>query len=152
MHAFANHCTSLGTSSELENDIQYSIDSEIKMDLTEEIIPSESPWSVPNVSEFLKYCCPECDYKCEEAHLFCEHALDFHKNSNVLLENWRDEKYQTNVRQEILLEVEPELTLENQDIHMHDFDYEALKSEGEDDIGSDYVFHIFSQFFSDFIS
>ena len=29
---------------------------------------------------------------------------------------------------------------------MHDFDYEALKSEGEDDIGSDYVFLIFSQF------
>ena len=45
-----------------------------------------------------------------------------------------------------LLEVEPELALENQDIHMHDFDYEALKSEGEDDIGSDYVFLIFSQF------
>ena len=36
-----------------------------------------------------------------------------------------------------LLEVEPELTLENQDIHMHDFDYEALKSEGEDDIEND---------------
>ena len=45
-----------------------------------------------------------------------------------------------------LLEVEPELALENQDIHMHDFDYEALKSEGEDDIGLDYVFLIFSQF------
>ena len=29
---------------------------------------------------------------------------------------------------------------------MHDFDYEALKSEGEDDIGLDYVFLIFSQF------
>ena len=51
-----------------------------------------------------------------------------------------------------LLEVEPELALENQDIHMHDFDYEALKSEGEDDIGLDYVFLIFSQFFSDFLS
>ena len=35
---------------------------------------------------------------------------------------------------------------------MHDFDYEALKSEGEDDIGLDYVFLIFSQFFSDFLS
>ena len=105
-----------------------------------------NPWNVSDLSLFLRYCCPECEYKCEEAHFFCDHALDFHKNSNVLLENWRDEKYQTNMKQEILLEVEPELTLENQDIHMRDFYYEALKSEGEDDIGSDYVFLIFSQF------
>ena len=95
-----------------------------------------NPWNVSDLSLFLRYCCPECDYKCEEVHLFCEHALDVHKNSNVLLENWRDEKYQTNAKQEILLEVKPELTLENQDILMHDFDFEALKSEGEDDVGS----------------
>ena len=48
-----------------------------------------NPWNVPDLSLFLRYCCPECDYKCEEAHLFCEHALDFHRNSNVLLENLR---------------------------------------------------------------
>ena len=60
-----------------------------------------NPWNVSDLSLFLRYCCPECDYKCEEAHLFCEHALDFHKKSNVLLENWRDEKSQTNVKQEI---------------------------------------------------
>ena len=60
-----------------------------------------NPWNVPDLSLFLRYCCPECDYKCEEAHLFCEHALDFHRNSNVLLENLRDKKSQTNVQQEI---------------------------------------------------
>ena len=63
-----------------------------------------NPWNVSDLSLFLRYCCPECDYKCEEVHLFCEHALDVHKNSNVLLENWRDEKYQTNAKHEILLE------------------------------------------------
>ena len=60
-----------------------------------------NPWNVPDLSLFLRYCCPECDYKCEEAHLFCEHALDFHRNSNVLLENLRDKKSQTNVKQEM---------------------------------------------------
>ena len=59
-----------------------------------------NPWNVSDLSLFLRYCCPECDYKCEGAHLFCEHALDFHRNSNVLLENLRDKKSQTNVKQE----------------------------------------------------
>ena len=60
-----------------------------------------NPWNVSDLSVFLRYCCPECDYKCEEAHLFCEHALDFHRNSNVLLENLRGKKSQTNVQQEM---------------------------------------------------
>ena len=60
-----------------------------------------NPWNVSDLSIFLRYCCPECDYKCEEAHLFCEHALDFHRNSNVLLENLRGKKSQTNVKQEM---------------------------------------------------
>ena len=60
-----------------------------------------NPWNVSDLSLFLRYCCPECDYKCEGAHLFCEHALDFHRNSNVLLENLRDKKSQKNVRQEM---------------------------------------------------
>ena len=60
-----------------------------------------NPWNVSDLSLFLRYCCPECDYKCEGAHLFCEHALDFHRNSNVLLENLRDKKSQTNMKQEM---------------------------------------------------
>ena len=83
---FANHCNSLGTSNELENDVDYSIDSEIKMDLTEEIIPSENPWSVPNVSEFLKYCCPECEYSDQNLDDFSEHAIENHLLSVTLFD------------------------------------------------------------------
>ena len=86
---FANHCNSLGTSSELENDVDYSIDSEIKMDLTEEIIPSENPWSVPNVSEFLKYCCPECEYSDQNLDDFSEHAIGLEYVQNIFSRSLR---------------------------------------------------------------
>ena len=86
MFTFANHCNSLGTSCEVENDMEYSIDSDIKMDLTEEIIPSENPWSVPNVSEFLKYCCPECEYSDQNLDDFSEHAIENHLMSVTLFD------------------------------------------------------------------
>ena len=34
---------------------------------------------------FLRYCCPECDFNCKETHLFFDHAIDQHENSNILL-------------------------------------------------------------------
>ena len=46
-----------------------------------------NPWNVSDLSVFLRYCCPECDFKCEETHLFCEHAIDQHENSSALLKN-----------------------------------------------------------------
>ena len=33
-----------------------------------------NPWNVSDLSDFLRYCCPECDYKCEEVQSFCNHA------------------------------------------------------------------------------
>ena len=49
---------------------------EIDIDATE-----ENPWSVEDVSVFLNYCCPECDYKNQDLNVFSEHALHNHFNA-----------------------------------------------------------------------
>ena len=43
-----------------------------------------NPWSVENASVFLKYCCPECNFKDGNLQSFANHALENHKRSNVL--------------------------------------------------------------------
>ena len=43
-----------------------------------------NPWTtVEDLSEFLNYCCPECDYKDRFEQSFSYHALQNHKNSTV---------------------------------------------------------------------
>ena len=60
---------------------------EIEIDETE-----ENPWSVEDVSVFLNYCCPECDYKNQDLNVFSEHALHNHFNATALfgVENYDD--------------------------------------------------------------
>ena len=36
---------------------------------------ASNPWMVDNVSVFLNYCCPECDFKEKNLQLFSDHAL-----------------------------------------------------------------------------
>merc|ERR1712238_393757 len=43
-----------------------------------------NPWDVCNASEFLKYCCPECDFKSGELDGFSQHAIGNHVLSNIL--------------------------------------------------------------------
>ena len=43
-----------------------------------------NPWLVEDPSAFLKYCCPECDYKNEELLIFTNHALEKHVNASLL--------------------------------------------------------------------
>ena len=43
-----------------------------------------NPWDVSNASEFLKYCCPECDFKSGELDDFSQHAIENHVLSNTL--------------------------------------------------------------------
>ena len=38
-----------------------------------------NPWHVPNLEEFLYYCCPECDIKTKEHQEFYEHAIQVHE-------------------------------------------------------------------------
>ena len=40
-----------------------------------ETITDINPWMVDNVSVFLNYCCPECDFKEKNLQLFSDHAL-----------------------------------------------------------------------------
>ena len=42
-----------------------------------------SPWSVEDVSEFLKYCCPECDFKDKNLQSFSYHALGNHMDASI---------------------------------------------------------------------
>ena len=44
---------------------------------------SNSSWNVTNVSEFLKYCCPECEFKCDGLNEFHMHANEKHEFSIV---------------------------------------------------------------------
>ena len=46
-----------------------------------------NPWSVADLAEFLKYCCPECDFKDKNLHLFSSHAITSHKNSSAFFQN-----------------------------------------------------------------
>ena len=36
---------------------------------------TSNPWEVSSPSDFLKYCCPECDFKSEELQLFSQHRF-----------------------------------------------------------------------------
>ena len=43
-----------------------------------------NPWTtVEDLSEFLNYCCPECDYKDKNEQSFSYHALQTHKNATI---------------------------------------------------------------------
>ena len=41
----------------------------------------DNPWSVDHASAFLKYCCPECEYRNETLDSFANHALQNHENA-----------------------------------------------------------------------
>ena len=40
-----------------------------------------NPWNVPNVKDFLFYCCPECDIKVKYEQDFIKHALMLHEEA-----------------------------------------------------------------------
>ena len=44
----------------------------------------ESPWNAA-IEDFLKYCCPECDFKEKNQDGFLQHALDYHPESEKYL-------------------------------------------------------------------
>ena len=60
-----------------------------------------NPWNVSDLSDFLRYCCPECDYKCEEVHSFCNHAIEEHENSRVLIKKDQFEESEFYLNQEL---------------------------------------------------
>ena len=44
----------------------------------------DNPWSVEHSSAFLKYCCPECEYKYGTFKSFEDHAFQNHENARIL--------------------------------------------------------------------
>ena len=43
-----------------------------------------NPWAGKDVSAFLKYCCPECEFNNNDLQLFSEHAFENHTNAASL--------------------------------------------------------------------
>ena len=46
--------------------------------------PVANPWAVESLEEYLHYCCPECDVKCESKDLFVNHAWFNHKEVSTI--------------------------------------------------------------------
>ena len=44
----------------------------------------ENPWMVEQLEEFLYFCCPECDEKCQAKDSFLHHAILTHPNVSIL--------------------------------------------------------------------
>merc|ERR1712008_551968 len=51
-----------------------------------EALPDINPWMVDNVSVFLNYCCPECDFKEKNLQFFSDHALENHEKAYALFD------------------------------------------------------------------
>ena len=47
----------------------------------------DNPWSVSDLAEFLKYCCPECDFKDINVQVFSNHAKISHENASTFFQN-----------------------------------------------------------------
>ena len=73
-----------------------------------------NPWSVEDVSVFLKYCCPECDYQILDYEMFANHAEKNHTKS-ITLFGPKDGNRYLKVKQENLdydnIEYEPEINI-----------------------------------------
>ena len=49
-----------------------------------------NPWAVEDVSVFLKYHCPECEFNDYDLKCFTDHALTNHENSTALFSAEKD--------------------------------------------------------------
>ena len=66
---------------ENDNNTEYPIKTE-KVD--------ENPWLIENAETFLKYCCPECDYKSKKIQAFSKHVSKNHFSSNLFRQSYSD--------------------------------------------------------------
>ena len=62
-----------------------------------------NPWAVENVSVFLKYHCPECEFNDDDLKIFTHHALKNHENASVLFSS---QEYKEPEMPEVKVEVE----------------------------------------------
>ena len=89
------------------------MEKEDNKEFKEEIKTSENPWDVPNLEEFLYYCCPECDsFKSKDSADFVKHALMFHEQAKHSLVPVKHAIESVNI-ENIEVDVKPELPLED---------------------------------------
>ena len=60
----------------------------IKMVLIKEEF--SNPWLVDQLEDFLYYCCPQCDKKCQLRDEFLKHAIELHTDARELLKKFED--------------------------------------------------------------
>ena len=81
----------------------------------------DNPWQVNQLEEFLYFCCPRCDSKCQAKDIFLDHALSEHPESSDFLEQFQFPEEPLiddfKVKQEILDEDFLDNQLEIQDLH-----------------------------------
>ena len=64
--------------------IQIKSEAESDQNVNSDIDFSMNPWDVSSASDFLSYCCPECDFKSRELLGFSQHAVLNHVLSHKL--------------------------------------------------------------------
>ena len=64
--------------------VQIKCEPESDQNVNNDINFSINPWDVSNASDFLSYCCPECDFKSGELLEFSQHAVSNHVLSHNL--------------------------------------------------------------------
>ena len=75
-----------------------------------------NPWMVDNVSVFLNYCCPECDFKAKNLKLFSIHAMKNHEEALVLFEEVLSDIEVKNDNSDTYKEDQMDIKTENEEI------------------------------------
>ena len=68
-----------------KDDIKYDIKHDIKDVITEQ--KNTNPWHMTSISDFLYYCCAECNFKDKIEENFIGHATSEHPKSREIFEN-----------------------------------------------------------------
>ena len=89
-----------------------------------------NPWEVSDASRFLRYCCPECDFRNENLQEFSEHALENHILANSLFVPGRDNNIKLELSGNNLVEYA-------MDIESTDFEQFEDVSENKENVDSE---------------
>jgi hypothetical protein len=103
---------------------QMEIDSDPLKNLKIEDGLISNPWAGNDISVFLKYCCPECEFNNGDSQVFTEHALENHINAAALFSEQIGDEYEPDVK--IELEDEQLVDISNAN-EISDLDIDPIK-------------------------
>ena len=111
------------------------------MEQKEEIMDA-NPWEVRQLEEFLYFCCPECDQKCQTKDSFLQHALGQHPKAEPCLKQFQIDKVEAAEEQ-----VYPRVEIKEEvDDFEEDFPYDDEFPFEPDDDYSDHEYKPLSDF------